>query len=521
MKTLLYKSSILLYNKSHIPAVIEYSRTNDKDLGTAAHEVLKEVSTQRPDVFRSHVQELCKSLEAEAPSINKINAPGAVEDLKACASFANKFPNEVPKGRKFVESLKAFALYGSPPKAAKYAITILMSSANRKEMLAKDLIDSCTADFKYGSGNFITRLAALSQLAFVGPTDMEDERDTIMDIVINQVFNQTDIDSDDTDWVDEPNDHLAARLWALRILVNLVRRYNGEEATKSHAEAVYKTLKQILANGGSISLKHRLPASYESWLRLSAAKLILKMSSNPHLDRLLTLRAFEKLALVAQDPITQVRERFVKTTIKYLTQQRVGPRFYTILFLLAFDQGYVKEFAAKFIRARCIQLASQKDTTMEAVFCRLLSLLAHHPDFADDANSPDGFVNAGNLADFVRYITFYLQSVANSENLGMIYHVAQRVKNVKDGMDPEKSDNLYVLSDLSQAVIRQYEDAHGWSMQAWPGKFKLPAGLFTPLPSHDAAQQIATKQFIPADLVDDIDGIVKSLLKSKKVGYLQ
>lgn len=41
---------------------------------------------------------------------------------------------------------------------------------------------------------------------------------------------------------------------------------------------------------------------------------------------------------------------------------------------------------------------------------------------------------------FCRYILFYLTAVATEENLSLVYHVAQRVKQFRDGLTPENSD---------------------------------------------------------------------------------
>ena len=54
-----------------MPAIIEFSRTDEEGLGSTAHEVLKEISTKHPDVFKAHVQDLCKAIEGEAPKIGR------------------------------------------------------------------------------------------------------------------------------------------------------------------------------------------------------------------------------------------------------------------------------------------------------------------------------------------------------------------------------------------------------------------------------------------------------------------
>jgi hypothetical protein len=41
---------------------------------------------------------------------------------------------------------------------------------------------------------------------------------------------------------------------------------------------------------------------------------------------------------------------------------------------------------------------------------------------------------------FCRYILFYLRTVANEENISLIYYIAQRAKQFRDKLSPENSD---------------------------------------------------------------------------------
>jgi sister-chromatid-cohesion protein PDS5 len=143
------------------------------------------------------------------------------------------------------------------------------------------------------------------------------------------------------------------------------------------------------------------------------------------------------------------------------------------------------------------------------VFARLLSLLAHHPDFDTEDET---------LKLMSEYILYYLKCVATEENLSLIFHVAQRVKGVADGIAPSRQadENLYILSDLAQALIRSWEEQNNWTMQSWPGKMKLPSGIFRPLESHDRAQEIAKKTWIGEDLVDELEPLVRRAIRSKK-----
>ncbi|KAF2187237.1 hypothetical protein K469DRAFT_771580 [Zopfia rhizophila CBS 207.26] len=509
---LVYRVSLLCYSKSHVPAIIAFSRTDEKGLGVSAHEVLKEISTKHPTVFSTHVKELCKALESEAPTSKHPNPPGAVDDLKACAGFARKFPKEVPLKGGLVQTFINFALYGSPPKAAKHAITIMMSSDNKKKVHAKEILAKNTKNFEVGSDHYLTKLAALSQLVLLGPQECEDDTDAIVDIAVNRVLLKAHTTSPEaeTEWMDPPDDDIVARTWALKILVNRLRAFPQETNITDAASPVYKLLNTMVKQGGEASKKNNTPLCHKNLQRLLAANFLIKLSCTRRFDSLLTPADFNELAIVAQDASVQIRRGFVTKLMKYLGQNRLPSRYYAILFLLAFEPDTsLQEGTITWIRSRRATFASRKETTFETIFARLLSLLAHHPDFDTDSES---------LKMVTQYITFYLKCVATPDNLSLIYHVAQRVKGVADGIKPSTTadENLYILSDLSQAVIRLWEEQNGWSMQAWPGKLKLPAGIFKALESHERAQEIADKVWVDEELVEELEPQVRVALRSKK-----
>ncbi len=508
---LLYRASLLVYNKSHISSILDLSRSEDHTLGSTAQEVLKEISTRHPEVFKAHVNELCRLLQDQSPTEDKSNEPGALDALKACAAFARRYPKEMPHDRKFLQSITNYALYGTPPLAAKYAVVIILATSERKEMHARDLIQQCTRGFEYGARHFLPRLAALSQLVLLAPNEAEEEADAVLDIALKEVLLKVRNPSqaDKPDWFsdDELDEECKAKVWALRILVNRVRSHPDPKTLSEAAQPVYQLLNTLIAQHGESSKTKDTPATHRSRFRLAASLLFLKLCTSKAHDELLLPRDFDRLACTAQDSLSQVRSTFMRKLKKYLGQGRLSPRFYSIVFLQAFEpQLDLREDTMTWIRSRAKNLASKKSTVMESLFARLLSLLAHHPDFD---------TTVGNLEDFARYILFYLRSVATEENLSLVYYVAQRVKQAKDAVIPERSENLYILSDLAQAVIRRYEDVQGWSMQAWPGKMGLPASLFRALPDHEVAQEIATRSFLPEELGEKLDVLVRAKPKMK------
>lgn len=143
---------------------------------------------------------------------------------------------------------------------------------------------------------------------------------------------------------------------------------------------------------------------------------------------------------------------------------------------------------------------------METLISRLISLLAHHPDYSTQLDE---------LVDHARYILYYVNCVATEANLGLIFKHAERVKQTRDAIRPAESENLYVLSDLTQAVIRKFLEKKNWSLQVYPDKIGIPLGLYTRLSSHGEAMAIAQKQYIPEGLEERLDDLVKSVDKKK------
>ncbi|KAH9832697.1 sister chromatid cohesion and DNA repair protein (BimD) [Teratosphaeria destructans] len=511
-------ASILVYNRSHVPAIMDFARTDEKALGGAAHEVLSQISASAPEVFKVHVHELCEGLKRQAPSAQSPNNATAVSELKACAGFARRFPKEMPQNRDFFKAMTAFAKHGNPPEAAKHAVTVIVSSAEKREMYVRDIMKYCLADYEYGAESFLSRLAAISQLRLIANKETEDHTEEIMDIAVRKILMGVDTmaDEEDPEWKDEIDDALCSKLWALRILVSGLRGVEtsgdpseAKELISANATKVFKLLNTIIACDGGFNKNDAQPKHYRAHLRLAAADQLLKLSCNRVTDQFLSPRDFTTLSKVCQDQLLNVRAGFAKTLKKYLGQGKLPNRFYAFTFLYAWEPNKAtRESMTTWLKSRAALSAKQKDTVMESVLARFLSLLAHHQDFSTEEND---------LEDTAQYIMFYLKNVATQDNIPLIYHIAQRLKNVEDGIDPDKSEHLYVVSDLAEGIIRSFVELQHWSLQLYSGKVRLPTGIFAPLSSHGLAQEIGKTRYLPESFDEErIETLVKQSIRNKK-----
>jgi len=510
LQAILYKISNVLNNRSGIHAIMEFSQSPDEGLAAPAHELLKNISAHRPGVFKAHIQELCRVLQDQAPRPGRDNDFDALDSMKACASFAKRFAKEVSRDPKFIQALMQYATLGSPPAAAKYATAIIMTISDKKELHMKELLKQCVKGFEYGSAHFLARLACLSQLMLSASTCLDEEKDVdpVIDIAIKEILshNRTEASEDDSDNFDQPDEECQAKTWALKLLVNRLRSFDSASHAKDASPHVYNLLNKLIVQEGDLITG--TPKSHRSYLHLQAALRLLKLSCTRDFDHVLTPQNFITLATVAQTQSSPIRQAFVTKIQKYLGQGRLPSRFYTIIFLLQFEPTkQLRQDSMTWLKARSQMFAKAKSTTFEVVFSRLLSLLAHHPDFEN---------NVEDLKSSAMYIMFYLKAVATQDNISLIYFLAQRVRGVKDAIDPTRSENLYIMSELAQVIIGHFADIHGWSMQAYSGKVGLPKELFDRLHSSEGGHELATKQFLPQELVDDLEALVKESLRPPK-----
>ena len=514
---IIYRASSLIYNKSHNPVILSYSRSEETDFGEAAKKIINEISEKHPEIFAANVKELAKALSESAPTGTKENDRGSVDTLKALASFAKAHSAQIPRDRKFQQTLLNYASYGTPPRAAKYAVSILMVISDKKEMHAKDILARSAKEWEFGQDHFLSKLAALSQITLLDPDTSVEYNDDILEITTGNLLlkYRTMATADDPAWASdaEIDEECQAKCWALKILVNRLRTAVSEDNVKELAAPIFKLLNNLIENKGELSKKKETPSHHRSHLLLQASALMLKLcASHKVFDEMINPITFNRLALVAQDILPEVRRSFIEKLQKYIVNNKLPNRYLTIVFLTAFEPD--QPFAASvttWIKSRS-KLAASKNKVFEATLPRLLHLLAHHPDYSEEAME---------LRDNARYILHYLNTVATAENIALIYRYAERVKQGQDalakGSATDTSTRIYVYSDLATSLIRIWMDKKGWTMQSYPGKVGLPVGLFLPMPNHEVAQGVADKNYLPDDMDELLDELVRTAGKKLKV----
>lgn len=512
---LLYRSSCIMFNRSHLATIMDYSKSDKGGYAAVAHAVLNDISQRNPDLFKAHSDELRKDIIDLTPTDSRPNDPSVADMLKAYSSYAKRYPKDINHDKAFTQTLVNYALFGAPPKAAKYAINVLLAKNDDKgRVTATNLLQKTMKGLTYGCSHFLNRLVTLSQLERLAPTVTLDSQTAIHDLTIKDILRQVRTDAKPTDpsWVEDADmdQELQAKLLCLRILVNQALANAGEPDAGDTVKPVFKLLKTFVEAEGEFCKTKDTPLHHKKRLRLLAGQLILKLCTVQKYDDLFDPAGFNKLAELIQDTEQHVRRRFMEKLQNYLTRGRLKARFYTMLFLVAFEPvTEQKNRVETWIRSRVRFHADAKKFVMEGIMGRLIPLLAHHPDYS---------ANADDLVDFANYFLFFLNATATEDNISLIYKYAERVKQTRDALNPDASDNLYVLSDLAQAVVRKFQERRNWSFQAWSEKVGLPTGLYTALPSSEVAQKIAKTQYMPEEVDEKLDDLIRAM-ERKKVSH--
>jgi sister-chromatid-cohesion protein PDS5 len=511
---MLWRCSLLMYNQSNLPSFFHFARTNEKGLSVAAHEIIKEISGVQGQVFHTILKQQCETLVADKPLAGKPHGPGVVQDLKACSRFSVNYPQRVPNDPGLFDALMAYIKLGTP-RAAKYAACILLTGSPRKDAFADDIYRSCAPNFDIKNSRYVSKLAALSQLMRYSPSALTpDKVDTVVDIAINRVLLRnhraaSTSESLDKAWTDEPDEDVQGKCWALKILVNRLRTLPLADDVSTVAETLFGFLNTIIAKDGQVE-ESPVPPAHAGHLLRTAAISLLKLCRQDRYNKALKPEMFNRLSITAQHHYFEVRQVFVNKIMKHLSKNKLPKRFHTILYLVAYEpQEALKTVVENWVRSRAQALSKDKRASLEISIVRLISLLAHHPDFIVD--TPVDIRET--YTQMIQYFIFFLKTTATIDNISLIYFFAQQLKKVIDGID-NSSTNIWALSDLAQAVIRKLVEEQRWTLNACPEQVSLPVVIFAHMPSAKAAE--ASKICLPQDIVDNLDPLLEEGLEVLK-----
>ncbi|KAG0245223.1 hypothetical protein BGW41_002692 [Actinomortierella wolfii] len=513
---LLQRASFILINKETITGLIDNIANNDATRDISG-ELLRTISVVLPALFKDHLEPMVELL-------NDPESPGVADSLFTLAEFTKQYPRSLPSNPAAKETLLKFLKTGTPLQA-RHA-TIVAAGFPEGEDICTQVLQDALLHLRLDSSQLLRSLTILSQLALYAPRVYETSSDVISSFIVKTLLMTNPPNPDvqynpDDDWVDktELDQNSLCKIMGLKVLVNRAIVHANDEAMATEiARPLLKLLWTILSEEGEISRDKDTCNVVKSHLRLAAARSALKLTRcRPVYEKMVMVPDYVRLALTMQDPVYHVRQRFAERITKYLRAQELHIRYLAVLVLAALEpEAELRLTVRSFLLKQSKNQADGDKTLMlnELTVARVIHLIANHPDFAietpeeteadpsDPASTSRPTVvvqqhTSEQLNQAMTYIDFYLETMATAENVSLIYHIATMLKTVRCANLQESSEDIYLLSDLTQLRIHDRCRAHTWALTSHPGQVKLPRELFVPLAKNDVSAEIAKRSYLP------------------------
>ncbi|KAH9941134.1 armadillo-type protein [Epithele typhae] len=446
------------------------------------------VSKHCPALYKAHIGEFAKAVADER------NARLVEVCLQALAAAATWDAKLAPNDKRTVDRVLRF-VNDANERHAKFATQLVVRLKN-SEALCEQLIESISEELPdVELDTLVAHIAVLAQLALRAPDAFEQRSDVIMAFLVKDVLRSLEDDSmdiDNSEW--EPDERVSyevrAKILALKVCRNRCLAHAGSESALEIAQPVIRMFSTVLFHDGSFTeaaMDTDRPTT-KARMRLQAATALLKLSVVRSFAEEIN-KHFARIAITVQDRVYNVRMTFLLKLLGLLSRSKLPSHYNVTPFLCVHDpEEDIKDKAQAYVLYALHSMPKiVRLDRFEQNFIRLLHLLAHHPDFTVDAKG---------IPDMAKYIQFFLALVANNDNISLLYHISLKAKTVRDAESHTYSENLYVVAELAQHLIRTHAKAHSWTLETWPGKVRLPQDILRPLPSPEAGKQILKRVYL-------------------------
>lgn len=522
MKILLYRSSNIFFNKSNVTELLRTSRDTKHPHSESSNELISIVSSISPEVFKTDIKLITDVV---------INKGLGVDPsfLRSYYHLLKKFPEEFPEKIEAVKQLQELSINGSPLQA-KYAVKVI-GCCKTKELVISEIVSEILP-LNPESTFFASRISCLAEIYLIDPLSLEKHSHEINSIIIDKILRCNRMDDtqyrnhlkdkwiDDEALYEDKNHLLTEKIVALRLILNRVRSAAEADGNLILMEKPLRLFLTIISNSGEI-VKEKpgsfsTPPSCQRRIRLYAGEALLKLAKYPQLDSLLTFGVISKLEKLVYDESKELREHFLKTLKRYLVSNEISERFLHLVFFVGHDpEESVRRDVLTWTRAYHKRLQLRSEIMFERVIVRLIHSISHDERFVKFlAEANDTSVNQdAEVEGYVyglKFLSLYLEAVADENNVSLLYYFASRVKQYRDSQVPQESYglevppaevmNLYRVAELCQLMIKELADSKSWNLQTYPGKMKLPSDIYAPIEDFQEAQKTISRIYISDDV---------------------
>lgn len=555
-KILIYRAAPLIYNASNIPLLLDTGNSSSEQETSLKRQLIENISTVNPSIFKDQINSLKDIVKNPDRTENDSSKEmlTMTDALKTIYKISKTLKDHLDfNDTFFFDKVEDFAIYGEPTEA-KYATKLLgltpsvegRFTAIKNSILPLDLNKS---------NNFPSNVVVLSEIIRLQPHLLDDNSTDIVSYLIKEVLlvNQVVGDSKkEVNWVDDAKLNtkeyapLSAKLFSLKLFTNKLRSIASDVETdpmaKAFTEKTVKLFFYLIASGGELISEYNkehypTPSNYQTKLRCCAGLQVLKLAKVPSFNKFIKPEDVGKLINLVEDESLEVRKAFVDKLKDYIASEFISIKFLPLVFFMAYEPDVeLKSNTKTWINFTFNKESFKRGTFFERALPRLIHSIAHHPDVVESINgNSSNYLNG--LTTAIDYIIFYLDSIANEENISLLYYLAGRIKQYVDGVqddeeeggddgddgkEPEgdetchdKSCNIYTISELAQLILGELKEQKNWNLPVYPGKLNLPSDLFMPFASIDEAQKNTFKTYLKEEHIKSLKTTVKV-----KVGHI-
>ncbi|RDW35755.1 armadillo-type protein [Yarrowia lipolytica] len=473
---LLYRSSNLLLNKQILASLVTQP---------VAASFLEHVSRINPALLTAHVNGMFESIVAENAS---------EETLRTLAAMAKRGNNTLKVPKMAFKPLTKLILDGEPLEA-NYATAIACCAA-------PSLLSASAIKALVGSANTDSKYTALTQIYKRKPELLEkhDLTEHVSDLLAN---------------MEDPDTEVSG------FAVSFAITHETAKGAPNLVDTICNLIdpKDLEIDEDGEMVDNELSPSVHLCLSLE----LLRLAWNPayRADKIHAQHIIS-LSRTVRHPDPEVRKRFMQKLMSLMNKNKLGWKF-LLLPLLCIgveSEAAFKDDVVRWVRAKHDNELKQnpKSTVFVALFPRLLHFLGR-----DLIIHTGGAVTGDHLEEPLYAILVFLQIVADTDNLAMLFHLAQRVKQFQDAVDEERANIMHLdkgvhfLSELAQLSIRQYaENKHNMQIPTYPGKANMPGDIFKPFDTPELAKKASQTTYMPQEVAEEIPHSIRVFLTSRK-----
>ncbi|TXT14456.1 uncharacterized protein COLE_00649 [Cutaneotrichosporon oleaginosum] len=488
-----------LVNQTSVPCLLKRLQKpegpNSERVGQLSARFLALIAKDCAPMYKTHIDQLQIVIN------DRKNAKLVEIAIQALAAVTKWDPEAGPSDKKVIERAMTLALSGTP-RQAKFASRFV--SVCSDDNASKRLVDTLWEQLRTGDIEIVLpTLASLAELAISASVAFRQHGDDIVQYIQDTVMLQPSEDTTEDDyWVEE--DQLPvpdrAKVYAMKVVTHNALAWCKLPDAIDHVKPVLALLNDVTRNYGIVTAETNEGGMTRCHLKLRAACSLLKLANVRLYDKAMS-DSFVNVSFVLQDVNFTVRNRFLKKLFAVVPLQRLLPRWNALPAFAAQDPEMENIILAKSIIKASVNNARKlrddpegmKDR-IEVPLARLLHLLTQHPDL--------GWSSLSELKETAKFIELYIECVATNQNVTLLYSVVGKLKTVETFYLLPVADlqHLYMLSELSQIIIRNRAHQAQWNLTMYPGKVRLPNDIFANLPSVDVQSRMARHTFLSEDV---------------------